>query len=82
MPHLWNSTKDAINAAMTICKIIKLTGGKVPSELIDAYKKSMPKTRPGIKAKFFETLTAECPEGLLYFVDSYDTAEEEEEEKE
>lgn len=76
MPHIWNSSKEAIFSAKTICKIMKAYG-KVPIELIDAYKKSMKSATPAVKARFYETIASECPEAMYYFIDDYDTPEDE-----
>ncbi len=66
MARTWNSYKDAEAAVETVVQIMDQTG-TLPPELVEAYKQSMAKTRPGMIQYFYTGLAARCPEALKYF---------------
>jgi hypothetical protein len=68
MPHEWSSKDSATNAAKTLCEISKESDGKVPLELVAAYRALLETARPAVVTTFYEYLGMHCPGLMRYFL--------------
>jgi len=65
--RIWTSRNDVYRAVKTL-KDIYNREGKIPTELIEAYREIIKGGLKGQVAFFFEKLNEECPELVKYFV--------------
>jgi len=63
---IWAGYSDVDVAVKTIATSMKEVG-MIPEVLVRAYWESIEKSSRGIVQRFYEKLTAQCPEALRYF---------------
>jgi len=67
MARVWAGKGDVDLAVDTIARCIEETG-VIPETLIRAYWTSIDRSTHGLVQRFYEQLTAKCPQALEYFV--------------
>ena len=65
---IWSSSEEVDVSLETIVTIMKRKR-KLPAPLIEAYKQALDTSARELTRRFYEKLTAQCPEALDYFMD-------------
>ena len=64
----WSSVEE-VDVSVTAIVTIMKRKRKLPAPLVDAYKHALDTSTRELTRRFYEQLTARCPEALDYFMD-------------
>jgi len=64
----WSSSEEVDVSVTTVVTIMKRKR-KLPIPLVEAYKQALDASARELTRRFYEQLTARCPDALEYFVD-------------
>ncbi|HEX7514716.1 MAG TPA: hypothetical protein VF393_03905 [archaeon] len=65
---IWSSSEEVDVSLETIVTIMKRKR-KLPAPLTEAYKHALDTSARDLTRRFYEKLTAQCPEALDYFME-------------
>jgi len=64
----WSSVEE-VDVSVTAIVTIMKRKRKLPAPLVEAYKHALDTSTRELTRRFYEQLTARCPEALDYFMD-------------
>ncbi|MGA2884049.1 MAG: hypothetical protein ABSE80_02695 [Halobacteriota archaeon] len=69
MPNSDWSSVEEVDVSVTAIVTIMKRKRKLPAPLVDAYKHALDTSTRELTRRFYEQLTARCPEALDYFME-------------